>query len=99
MKNQKFSSKNNKLKIINEKGESAFHVLCTFEATKTEKNYVLYTDYSKNENGNLNVFAATYEKDLYQSNLLPVTQKEDVDLVNRMIEKLQNTMLKDSQSI
>ena len=48
----------NTFKIINEKGEEVVcDILFTFDSDETKKSYIVYTDNSKDENGNIQVFA------------------------------------------
>ncbi len=49
------------LKIIDNFGkEVSYEILCAFWLEKTEKNYVVYTDETTDDDGNLNVFASIY---------------------------------------
>ena len=44
----------NTFKIINEKGEEVVcDILFTFDSDETKKSYIVYTDNSKDENGNI----------------------------------------------
>mgnify|MGYP003296401041 CR=1 FL=1 len=49
------------IKIIDDFGnETEYEILITFKWTKTNKNYIIYTDNTSDENGNLNIFASIY---------------------------------------
>ena len=49
------------LKLIDENGtETEYEILIAFKWTRTNKNYIVYTDNTNDEDGNLNVFAAIY---------------------------------------
>ena len=49
------------LTIIDEFGnEFKYEILITFKWSETNKNYIVYTDNSSDENGDLNIFAAIY---------------------------------------
>ncbi len=49
------------LKITDKNGkEMEYEILSTFLFAKTEKNYVIYTDNIKDEQGNLNIYASIY---------------------------------------
>lgn len=49
------------LKLIDNLGrESEYEILLAFKWTKTNKNYIVYTDNTIDENHNLNVLAAIY---------------------------------------
>lgn len=49
------------LKILDNNGqEQEYEILLAFKWLKTNKNYLVYTDNTKDETGNLNIFAAVY---------------------------------------
>ena len=54
--------KNEKLKIIDNNGETILcDVLFTFDSDETKKSYIVYTDNTKDELGNIKVYANTYD--------------------------------------
>ena len=54
--------KKNSFSIIDEAGnEVVYDVLFTFENDETNKNYIVYTDNTKDEVGNIQVFASIYD--------------------------------------
>ena len=54
-------NKNMFLKIINDNGKiTEYEILLSFFGIKTNRNYIIYTDNSKDSNGNLNIYAAIY---------------------------------------
>ena len=49
--------KDNKFTMIDESGqEREYDVLFTFESEETNKNYIVYTDNTKDETGNVEVY-------------------------------------------
>lgn len=42
--------------------EKEYQKLFAFESSETNKNYIVYTDNTKDESGNLRVYANVYEK-------------------------------------
>ena len=51
-----------KFKVLNDKGvEVECEPLFTFESEETKKQYVVYTDNSVDEEGNVRVFASIYK--------------------------------------
>lgn len=53
---------NNTFKVINEDGrEIVCDILFTFDSEETNKSYMVYTDNSKDEQGNIQVFASIYD--------------------------------------
>ena len=54
---------NGKIVIKNDKGEELVcDVLFTFDSDETGKSYIAYTDNTKDEKGNIKVYANTYDK-------------------------------------
>ena len=52
----------NTFKIINDNGEEIIcDVLFTFDSEETKKSYIVYTDNSKDEQGNIQVYASIYD--------------------------------------
>lgn len=81
------------LTIKNENGEKKnFHILVTFDIEQKNKSYVLYTDYSKNENGDLRVFVSIYNKYDEDDKLEEVVEEDELDVIDEYIEKLQEDL-------
>lgn len=76
------------LKLTDENGkEIEYEILIAFKWTKTNKNYIVYTDNTNDENGSLNVFAAIYYP--YDSNKLdPIETDEEWDEIDRRLKEL-----------
>ena len=56
--------KKNTFSMLDENGnEIVYDVLFTFESEETNKNYIVYTDNSRDESGNVQVYASTYNPD------------------------------------
>ncbi len=70
--------KSGKIIVKDEDGkETECDVLFTFDSEETKKSYVVYTDNTKDELGNIRVFANTYDKDKEDGELGPIeTDKE-----------------------
>ncbi len=78
--------KDEMLLIEDENGiEKEYAILVTFDIEIKNKSYVLYTDYSKDENQDMRVFAASYDKDW---NLSPLVDSDEIEYVNEYIEYL-----------
>ncbi len=77
------------LKLTDENGkEIEYEILIAFRWTKTNKNYIVYTDNTNDENGNLNIFAAIYYP--YDSTKLDsIESDEEWDEVDRRLKELQ----------
>lgn len=82
--------KNNSVFTIkNEKGmEEECGILFTFEAKETGKNYIVYTNYTKDEGGELNTFVKMYDPTGKNPNLYPVTTIEEYNTAEAILSKL-----------
>jgi len=80
--------KDDKLILKNENNEEKeFAILVTFDIK--EKSYVLYTDYSKDENENINIFSAIYDEDW---NIKPVEGKDEIKIIDKYIKDLEEDL-------
>lgn len=76
------------LKITDKNGkELEFEILCAFELAVTEKNYVVYTDNTTDEEGNLNVFASIYYPD-DDTRLDEIETEEEWEAVESMLQNI-----------
>ena len=54
----------NTFTVINEEGkEVVCNVLFTFDSDETKKSYIVYTDNTKDKQGNIQVYASIYDKE------------------------------------
>ena len=83
-------NKENTFKIIDKDGkEIEFEILFTFESDETNKNYMVYTDNTKDEEGNIKVYAAIYEPDQDETKLEPITSDHEWAIIEKILEELQ----------
>ena len=83
--------KENKFKLIDKKGkEVEFEVLFTFESDETKKNYMVYTDNTKDKDGNTKVYASVFEPDKEPLELLPVETEREWKVIETILESIQN---------
>ena len=76
------------LKITDKNGiETEYEILAAFTLPETGKNYVVYTDNTDDEEGNLNVFASIYYPD-DETKFDPIETEEEWNLVENMLEFL-----------
>ena len=81
------------LTIRNENGEQKnFHILVTFDIEAKNKSYVLYTDYSKNEKGDLRVFVSIYNKYDEDDKLEEVVEQDELEIIDNYIQRLQEDL-------
>ncbi len=83
-------NKENTFKVIDKDGnEINFEVLFTFESDETKKNYMVYTDNSKDENGNVRVYASVFVPDAEPLELLPVETEREWKIIETILESIE----------
>lgn len=76
--------------MIDENGnEVVYDVLFTFESDETKKNYIVYTDNTKDENGNIEVYASIYDPEDPQSKLEAITTDKEWKVIETILNTLQ----------
>ena len=66
-----------------------YDIIIEFSSNKNNKNYVVYTNNIKDNNGNVNVLSAIYEKDIQNENIYilhPIKSKEELDMINNILK-------------
>ena len=82
--------KKNSFTMIDENGkEVEYDVLFTFESDETKKNYIAYTDNTKDESGNIQVYASTYDPEDPESRLEAITTEKEWKVIETILETLQ----------
>ena len=80
----------NIFKVVNEEGkEIECEVLFTFESDETKKNYMVYTDNTTDENGNVRVYASIYNPDQPESDLIPIESEAEWKIIETILEEIQ----------
>lgn len=87
--------KKNTFSMIDENGnEVIYDVLFTFESEETNKNYIVYTDNTKDENGNIEVYASIYDPENPQSRLEAIETEKEWKVIETILETLQEEVRK-----
>ena len=82
--------KKNSFSMIDENGkEVIYDVLFTFESDETNKNYIVYTDNTRDENGNIQVYASIYDPENPNSKLESITTEKEWKVIETILETLQ----------
>lgn len=90
--------KENKFKVIDKDGkEIEFEVLFTFESDETKKNYMVYTDNSTDEEGNVRVYASIFKPDAEPLELLPVETEREWKIIETILDSIQEENKKNSE--
>ncbi len=89
---------NNKFVVINDEGkEIECEILFTFESEETKKNYIVYTDNSKDEIGNIKVYASIYDPSCKTTKLDPIETEKEWNIIENILETLQDENKKDKE--
>ena len=84
-------------KIVNDDGkEVECEVLFTFESDETNKNYIVYTDNTVDEEGNTKVYASIYNPDEDEKKLIPIETEKEWKIIETILDELQNEATKNN---
>ena len=75
--------------IDNDGNEKKMRVLYTFDLVETGKNYIVYTDDTKDENGLIKVYASCYNPNKKTSDLMPIETDKEWNIVEAIIDSIQ----------
>ena len=93
-------NKENTFKVIDNEGkEIEFEILFTFESDETKKNYMVYTDNSKDDNGNVRVYASVFVPDAEPLELLPVETEREWKIIETILETIEEENKKNNEEI
>ena len=79
-----------KFVVLDENGkEVECEPLFTFESEETKKQYVVYTDNSKDKDGNIRIFASIYKVNDKGGELLPIKSEKEWKVIETILESIQ----------
>ena len=79
-----------KLIITNNEGKQLeCDVLFTFDSDETGKSYIAYTDNTKDENGNIRVYASIYDPTGEDLSLKPLTDPKEWKVIESILSSIQ----------
>ena len=80
----------NQFKLKDEYGkETVYDVLFTFDNEETSKSYIVYTDNSLDEFGNVQVYASVYYKGTDSTKLDPIQTDKEWKIIEKILETIQ----------
>ncbi len=82
----------NTFTVINDEGkEIVCDVLFTFDSDETKKSYIVYTDNTKDQNGNIQVYASIFNPDADDegTELLPIQTDKEWKVIETILSSLQ----------
>ena len=87
-----------KFVVLNEQGKKVeCEPLFTFESEETKKSYVVYTDNSVDEEGNVRVFASIYKVTDKGGELLPIKSEKEWKVIETILESIQEESKKSGE--
>lgn len=87
----------NQFTVINDEGkEIVCDVLFTFDSDETEKSYIVYTDNTKDETGNIKVYASIFDPEDENTELLPIETDKEWKVIEAILSSIQEE-IKNSQ--
>ena len=87
-----------KFTILDENGKQVeCEPLFTFESEETKKHYVVYTDNSVDEAGNVRVFASIYKMNANGGELLPIKTEKEWKVIETILESIQEGNKKEEE--
>ena len=79
-----------KFVVIDDKGKQVeCEPLFTFESEETGKQYVVYTDNSKDKDGNVRIFASIYNVTDKGGEFLPIKDEKEWKVIETILESIQ----------
>lgn len=85
----------NSFTLVDEEGtESSYDVLFTFDNEETNKSYIVYTDNTKDQEGNIQVYASIYDPNDPNSKLEAITTDKEWKVIDTILETLQEEVKK-----
>ena len=80
----------NTFTVLDENGkEVTCEVLFTFDSEETKKNYIVYTDNTTDEEGNVRVYASIYDPASTTPELKPIETEREWKIVETILESIQ----------
>lgn len=76
--------------MLDENGnEVVYDILFTFENDENGNNYIVYTDNTRDDVGNIEVYASIYDPDDPQSKLEPIKTEKEWKVIETILNTLQ----------
>ena len=84
--------------LINDEGvETKYDVLFTFDSDDTKKSYIAYTDNTYDEEGNISVYASTYDPNSEEMILGEITTDKEWKVIETILNTIQKELRKQAQ--
>lgn len=70
-----------------ENGQIECNVLLRFQMEENKKNYLVYTDNTVDEEGELNIFIASYEQNDDSGELKDIEDQQELEKITKILEE------------
>lgn len=89
----------NQFKLKDEFGnEILYDVLFTFDSDETNKSYIVYTDNSLDDQGNVQVYASVYYPGTGSTKLDPIETDKEWQWIEKILETIQEEVRKQTET-
>lgn len=76
--------------VLDDKGnEVVCEVLFTFDSEETKKSYIVYTDNTTDDEGNVKVYASIFNPKAENMELIPIESEREWKIVETILESIQ----------
>ncbi len=87
MAREKQNGSDGKFVVINPQGEHIdCEILFTFDSDDTGKSYVVYTDNTRDQNGELKVYASIYDPEGKDLSLREIKPRAEWEMIDKLLE-------------
>ncbi len=88
----------NQFKLVDENGkETIYDILFTFDSEETNKSYIVYTDNTTDDAGNIQVYASIYYPGSETTKLDPIETDKEWKIIETILSTIQEEV-KNSQT-
>lgn len=65
----------------------------SFISDDTKKGYVAFSDHSKDEEGNENIYMGSFDPEVGYDTLSPVTDEKEIEMFNSVLESIKSSVM------
>ncbi|MBR3162044.1 MAG: DUF1292 domain-containing protein [Bacilli bacterium] len=77
-------------KVLDDNGkEVVCEVLFTFNSEETKKDYIVYTDNTTDDDGNIKVYASIYDPNKEKTELIPIETDREWKIIETILDTIQ----------
>ena len=80
----------NRFTVLDENGEEVVcEILFTFNSEETNKDYMVYTDNTTDDDGNIKVYASIFDPNAEKTELIPIETEREWKIIETILESIQ----------